>query len=740
MASEAKLNVLIAIKDGASKGLQALNKQLTETKKEAEKTKEAWGALAKASAVMGASIVGSFGMMAKAAEGERISVAKLSNMLKNVGVAYDDVKDSLEANIRATQRKTGIADDQQREALSQLLMVTGNYKKSLDALPAVLDLAAARGMDVASAAVTMGRALNGDTTILKRYGIAVKDGANATEVLAAITEACGGSAEAMASPFAILQAELGDMAEAIGGLLLPALSGLVRIISGAVGGVTDFIGKTGTFGTVLTTMVGIVGVLALALAAYAAAQESATFAQLGHVAATIAGTVASIAKSVATVGLTATVTAYATALWAAVAAELAALAPLALVGAAFLAVGAAVAGVIAGIGWLISKVNESSQATNEYTTALNTLQGQMDFYKGKIEETKTKIGEEQAKLKELEAELGYVTTYMIDAFGISRVTEIENLKAAIAGQQETIGNLQTAIEGAKRELQGLMNPSLEGMNAADDELFSIDQRIKVLQLQKLNMEIGADTTGIDAAIAKEQLAYDKAVLTRDISFEPLVRQINTAAEAALGMDAEMAPEEVLARIETLRLDIQGNETELTTLQGVAQQTNAALNSLEDMVQANILETSQKIKDENQLIAGLEAAARGYANSLSSVTSQWNNVRAAADAAAAAARAARAESYGVASWSVMNPSNPNYVYGGGMATGGIVTQPTHALIGEAGPEAVIPLNRAGGLGNTYVVNISAGAFVGDRAGADTFADLILDSLRTKQRYSYGAAQF
>lgn len=38
----------------------------------------------------------------------------------------------------------------------------------------------------------------------------------------------------------------------------------------------------------------------------------------------------------------------------------------------------------------------------------------------------------------------------------------------------------------------------------------------------------------------------------------------------------------------------------------------------------------------------------------------------------------------------------------MAQGGIVTKPTRALIGEAGPEAVIPLRR-GGVGNTYNFN-------------------------------------
>jgi hypothetical protein len=46
----------------------------------------------------------------------------------------------------------------------------------------------------------------------------------------------------------------------------------------------------------------------------------------------------------------------------------------------------------------------------------------------------------------------------------------------------------------------------------------------------------------------------------------------------------------------------------------------------------------------------------------------------------------------------------------LAEGGIVTGPTIAMIGEAGPEAVIPLNRAGGMGmggNTITVNVNGG---------------------------------
>ena len=42
----------------------------------------------------------------------------------------------------------------------------------------------------------------------------------------------------------------------------------------------------------------------------------------------------------------------------------------------------------------------------------------------------------------------------------------------------------------------------------------------------------------------------------------------------------------------------------------------------------------------------------------------------------------------------------------MADGGMVTGPTLALIGEAGPEAVVPLDRMGGMGNV-TINVNGG---------------------------------
>jgi phage-related minor tail protein len=81
----------------------------------------------------------------------------------------------------------------------------------------------------------------------------------------------------------------------------------------------------------------------------------------------------------------------------------------------------------------------------------------------------------------------------------------------------------------------------------------------------------------------------------------------------------------------------------------------------------------------------------------------------------------------------------------MADGGIVTKPTLALIGEAGPEAVIPLSRGrrgtGAGGVTVNVTVTGNNISGDReadALARKVAQSITDQLRRqgiKPAYSY-----
>lgn len=69
----------------------------------------------------------------------------------------------------------------------------------------------------------------------------------------------------------------------------------------------------------------------------------------------------------------------------------------------------------------------------------------------------------------------------------------------------------------------------------------------------------------------------------------------------------------------------------------------------------------------------------------------------------------------------------------MANGGIVTGPTLALIGEAGPEAVVPLSQMGKMGGGVTVNITGGLATGPEIG-----EAVVNAIRAYNRTSGPAA--
>ena len=251
----------------------------------------------------GLAITGALTMAVKSAAEEEAGIIKLTQALANVGVEYDSVKDSLEGVINATQQKTSIADDQQRAALQSLLEVTGDYNKALELLPLALDMAAAKGMDAASASQIIGRVAQGNTTILSRYGIQLREGATATEALGSLQQKFGGQAAAygqsVAGQFALIKNNISDVMESIGGTLLPILRdlfvnhinplitslkawadehpGLVKqlvILVGVVGGFAAILGPIlimlPTLAASFTLLMGPVGLVILAITALVA--------------------------------------------------------------------------------------------------------------------------------------------------------------------------------------------------------------------------------------------------------------------------------------------------------------------------------------------------------------------------------------------------------------------------------------------------------------------------------------
>lgn len=71
----------------------------------------------------------------------------------------------------------------------------------------------------------------------------------------------------------------------------------------------------------------------------------------------------------------------------------------------------------------------------------------------------------------------------------------------------------------------------------------------------------------------------------------------------------------------------------------------------------------------------------------------------------------------------------------LAAGGIVNRPTLALVGEAGPEAVVPLGRAGGLGTT--INITINGAMDARATAREVQKMLL-ALKRERGENLGLA--
>jgi hypothetical protein len=209
---------------GLKSGLSDAEKQTEASSKKMQADLQKVGL---AMAASGAAITAAFGRMGAAAIDEDINIKRLATTINNSGTAYDNVKDSLEAVIAATQRKTGIADDEQRDVLNRLILVTNDYGKAMELLPTVLDLAAAGEMDATTAATYLGKAYleleEGADEVSVRFGQASLQFKNMED----IQNRVAGAAENLANPFNVLKASVGDLGEAIGTNLIPIIKGTI---------------------------------------------------------------------------------------------------------------------------------------------------------------------------------------------------------------------------------------------------------------------------------------------------------------------------------------------------------------------------------------------------------------------------------------------------------------------------------------------------------------------------------
>ena len=222
-----------------------------------------------AAAALGSAIGASVGILAdfsRAAAEDAAGQARLQQAIENTGKSYDQYSDSVDKAIKKGQDKA-FSDDATREALVRLTTVTGDAGKSLDQLGLVMDFARARGISLADSASVIAKVMGGNVGILQRYGIAIEDGATATEALALIQARSAGQADVYASSqlgqLDKMRDKWAELAESIGAntgelqqflLLLPGLSSAGTAISGIIAGMggigaaTQFLSAFGALG------------------------------------------------------------------------------------------------------------------------------------------------------------------------------------------------------------------------------------------------------------------------------------------------------------------------------------------------------------------------------------------------------------------------------------------------------------------------------------------------------------
>lgn len=191
-----------------------------------------------------ASVAGTLGVAAflkssiTAAMQAQASWKRLETAVNATGASYSALQPRIRSLIEAESRLSAYSGGQLRTALSNLTLGTGDATKAMDLLGLTADIARGRQMDLSKAAILVAKVAAGNTSILKRYGITLKENATTEEALAALQERFAGQAEAYGDSAAGAQEKLANsitrLKVTIGSELLPTATKLAEAMTALV--------------------------------------------------------------------------------------------------------------------------------------------------------------------------------------------------------------------------------------------------------------------------------------------------------------------------------------------------------------------------------------------------------------------------------------------------------------------------------------------------------------------------
>lgn len=310
----------------------------------------------------------------------------------------------------------------------------------------------------------------------------------------------------------------------------------------------------------------------------------------------------------------------------------------------------------------------------------------------------------------------------------------------------------SSVDAATKGMSGALSTSLGDIAASSDAMKQLAQDAKDTAAKIKDVETNISAIIKDNAAKqqtyKENLAQafvdqeDKvSELTREIQDRRNDQTLNGATAASM---AEIATLEQKLAVEqaALTADAQyrtGIESELVEMRRRAGLTDFQ-NKVEELMRNRVLqlqEYKEKLAQQLQERADLQAHLDELAAKQAAFTAQYKAEEAARLAATQSTTAAINASMSQRMAGNAN-STPAFAPGVGsfslprFAAGGIVQGPTVALVGEAGPEAIIPLSKMGGVGGGIHITIN-----GDVSGTELVEkvkEALMRALRFDTKFS------
>lgn len=151
------------------------------------------------------------------------------------------------------------------------------------------------------------------------------------------------------------------------------------------------------------------------------------------------------------------------------------------------------------------------------------------------------------------AVIGKATQGAAEGYKATRV-EAEILRRVLPSLDRELENQRSAVQKLDQALQDLQNTQIAGTRAFSDQQFGIEQQVKALQLQRVDLVIAGESEqgsvieSIDEQIRNLQLQAERVSLTESLQLDPLRRQL----EQTFTPLNELPFEKIMAQVKDLQ--------------------------------------------------------------------------------------------------------------------------------------------------------------------------------------------